>query len=92
MRKSDLMTIKRGTKVLVHGKTTGCPFSNVASRKAERYPREFPFFAYIKGIENLASQIYTLSYRPLGSGGDYYNRRDFEIVNEDMFTDKDFEL
>lgn len=84
--------IKRGTKVLVHGKTTGCPFSNVASRKAERYPRQLPFYAWVKGIESISSQIYTISYRHLGTGGDYYNRCDFEIVNEDMFTDKDFEL
>ena len=85
-------SIKRGTKVLVHAKTTGCPFSNVASRRASRYPRQFPFFTYIKGIENVSSQIYTLSYRRLGSGGDYYNRCDFEIVDAPFFTDKDFEL
>lgn len=84
--------LKKNTKVLVHGKSTGCPFSHVASRKAKRYPRDLPFYAYIKGIESISQEIYTITYRRNGTGGDYYHRGDFELLNESYFTDKDFEL
>lgn len=84
--------IKKGTKVLVHAKSEGCPFSHVAARKHERYPRELPFYGYIKGIESISSQIYTIAYSRFGSGGDYYRREDFELENEQFFTDKEFLL
>jgi hypothetical protein len=90
--KTGRTTIKKNTKVLVHGKSTGCPFSHVASRKGIRYPKELPFYAYIKSIESISSKIYTITYNKNGVGGDYYHRDDFELADLHFFTDKDFEL
>jgi len=88
--------VEQGTKVLVHSKTAGCPIEEVFSRNGDRYPRETPFFAWIgkhADWRHKGGDIYTLAYGgPLGSGGDYYTRSDFQVFNEEYIKDGDILL
>jgi len=86
--------MKKGTKVLVYSKSTGCSLEKVMRRRHVEEPRQIPFVAYIKRVEwDEGIEQYTLTYTSGGSGGDYYLRSDFKLFyDEDMFSDKDFLL
>ena len=86
------LQVKNGTKVLVHSKTVGSSFKQVARRGSGYNPEELPFFGWIKGTKMGYSTIYIIAYAEGYGGGDYYQRSDFEIVSGDTFTDGDFEL
>ena len=86
--------IKNRTKVLVHSKNYGCPIKDVFARQGDGYPTETPFFAWTRRMHkmHMGEEIYTLTYMKSGNGGDYYRRSDFELINEDMFSNEDFLL
>lgn len=84
--------LKRDTRVLVHSKTHGCPMKSVMKRKNKMYPKQLPFYAWIKREDSydIRYNIYTLYYRKGSTGGDYYKRSDFEIVDESFLKEDDF--
>ena len=86
------LQIKNGTKILVHSKTVGSSFEQVSSRISDENPRELPFFGWIRGKKRGYNTIYIIAYAEEYGGGDYYQRSDFDIVGEETFTDKEFEL
>lgn len=85
--------VEPGTKVLVYSKSVGCSLEKVFNRtRSLRYPREVPFYGWIKRDTN-NEQEYTITYRPNMAGGDFYLRRDFKVPGEDdLFTMEDFAL
>ena len=87
--------MKKGTKVLVYSKSTGCSLEKVMRRRQGGEPKKIPYVAYIRrvGMGKEGEEEYTLTYTKGGRGGDYYLRSDFKLFyDEDMFSDTDFLL
>jgi len=70
---------------MVHAKTHGKDINDVFCRGGDWYPKSFPFFAWVRKVDVFEwgegrRERYTLGYRPEATGGDYYHRKDFELI------------
>ena len=91
-----MTTCKIGDKVIIHSKSVGYRLQNILeNHKIE----SVPFFGWIRDIRRDTNvvrdeDVYVIWYTDDRDkiGGDFYLRRDFDMVSEDMFSDEEFEI
>ncbi len=87
------MRIQVGTRVLVTGKSTGCPINHVFNRTAGTYyPRSLPFMAWIGESSIKHDNKYVISYSDNLQSGDFYLSKDFEVIDCGHLEDELFEI
>lgn len=83
--------ISPGTKVLIYSKSIGRDIEQVLNSK-----RQIPIVGWVK-YYNVSNNSYSICYSSKLGGGDFYLRKDFEIIDNDYLDldfdiEKDFEL
>lgn len=85
--------IRKGTRVVVYSKSTGCSLEELLDRGIG-YPNSTPFTGWIADTHRSGGHtVYTIVYEQFRASGDYYLQGDFENDEyKEMFSDEEFLL